>query len=66
MDSDQLSIDWLQGPPDLEMMLEFMACKYNKICKLPSCQCLMNSFKCQLQTYENMDQDVENAILSGM
>ena len=31
MDSDQLSIDWLQGTPDLEMMLEFMdpnAAKY--------------------------------------
>ena len=23
-------------------------------------------FKCQLQTYENMDQDGENASLSGM
>ena len=26
----------------------------------------MNSFKCQLQTYENMDKDEENAYLSGM
>ena len=52
MDSDQCSIHWLQGPPDLEIMLEFMACKCNKICKLPSCQCLVNSFKRHLQTYE--------------
>ena len=66
IDSDQLSIDWLQGPPDLEIMLEFMASKCSKICKLPSCQCLMNNFKCQLQTYENMNQDVANANLSGM
>ena len=35
MDSDQFSIGWLQGPPDLEMMLEFMACKCSKLCKLP-------------------------------
>ena len=26
----------------------------------------MNSFKCQLQTYKNMDQDEENAKFSGM
>ena len=26
----------------------------------------MNNFKCQLQTYENMNQDVANANLSGM
>ena len=26
----------------------------------------MNSFKCQLQTYENMDQGEGNANLSGM
>ena len=36
------------------------------MCKLPSCQCLVNNFKCQLQTYENMDQDEENADLSGV
>ena len=66
MDSDQLSIYWLQGPPDLEKMLEFMACKCRIIRKLPSCQCLVNSFRCQLQTYEIMDQDGENANLSGM
>ena len=65
MDSDQLSIEWLQGPPDREM-LKFMACKCSKICKLPSCQCLVNSIKCQLQTYENMDQDEENSNLSGI
>ena len=66
MDSDQLSMYWWQEPPDREMILEFMACKCNKICKLPSCQCLVNNFKCQLQIYENMDQDEENANLSGM
>ena len=48
------------------MMLEFMACKCSKICKLPSSQCLVNNFKCQLQTYENMDQDEVNANLFGM
>ena len=65
IDSDQLSIEWLQGPPALEIMLEFVACKYSKICKLLSCQCLVNNFKYQLQTYENMDQDEGNANLSG-
>ena len=51
MESDQLSIHWLQGPPDLEIMVEFIACKCSKICKLRSCQCLMNSFKCQLHKH---------------
>ena len=49
-----------------EIMLEFMACNCSKICKLPSCQCLMNNAKCKLQTYENMDQDEANANLSRM
>ena len=66
MDSDQLSIEWLQGPPDLEIMLEFMACKCSKIYILPPCQYLVNSFKWQLQTYENMYQDEDNANSSGM
>ena len=52
MDSAQFSTDWLQRPPDLELMLEFMACKCSKTCKLPSWQCLVNNFKCHLQTYE--------------
>ena len=52
MDSAQFSTDWLQRPPDLELMLDFMACKCSKICKLPSCQCLVNSFKCHLQACE--------------
>ena len=52
MDSAQFSTDWLQRPPGLELMLVFMACKCSKTCKLPSCQCLVNSFKCHLQRYE--------------
>ena len=40
--------------------------KCSKICKLPSCQCLVNSFKFQLQAYENMDQNEENANSYGM
>ena len=52
MDSAQFSTDWLQRPPDLELVLELMACKCSKTCKLPSCQCLMNGYKCHLQTYE--------------
>ena len=66
MDREKLSIDCLQGLPDLEIILEFMAFKCSEICKLPSYQCLVNSFKCQLKTYENMDQDEENANLSEM
>ena len=51
MDSVQFSTDWLQRPPDLELMLEFKACKCSKT-KFPLCQCLLNNFKCHLQTYE--------------
>ena len=52
MDSDQFSIDWLQRPPDLELMLEFMVCKCSKTCKLPLCQCVLNNSKCYMQIYE--------------
>ena len=69
MDGDQLSIEWLRGPPAPEIVLEFMACKCTKVCKLPLCQCLVNNFKCtpacKLQTCENMDQDEDNIDLSG-
>ena len=70
MEGDQLSIDWLQGPPAPEVVLEFMACKCSKLCKLPSCQCMVNSLRCtpacKLQKCENMDQDEDNDDLHCM
>ena len=53
MDSAQFSTDWLQRPPDLELMLEFMP-----VSREP--------FQVSPANIWDMDQYEENVKLSGM
>ena len=64
LEEDQLSVEWMRGRPAPEIVLEFMACKCVKHCKLPSCQCLSNGFSCtsacKLQHCENMPEEQDD------
>ena len=60
-------LDWMRGPPAPMAVLELMACKCVKTCRLPGCPCLTNNFKCtemcKLQTCTNqrVEEDEEAA-----
>ena len=41
-----LAIKWMNGDPAPDAVLEFLACKCKKACKLPSCVCLANGMPC--------------------
>ena len=58
MDDDgELVIDWMKGSPAPEAVLQLLACKRVRTCKLPDCTCLANGLKCtdmcRLQTCDN-------------
>lgn len=42
----QLEIDWMDGLPAPQALLDLLSCKCPKSCKLPKCICLVNGFKC--------------------
>lgn len=66
-----LILDWMRGPPAPLAVLELMACKCARTCKLPDCTCLANRLKCtemcKLQTCTNQreeeDADVDVELL---
>lgn len=41
-----LTIDWMDGQSAPEAVLDLLACKCSKSCKLPKCVCLANGLKC--------------------
>ena len=45
-ENGKLSIRWMSGSPAPDVILDFLSCNCNSICKLPSCQCLANGLKC--------------------
>ena len=45
-DGDMLTVEWMKGPPALDVVLEFLSCKCSKECKAPTCPCAFNGFKC--------------------
>lgn len=59
-----LMLDWKRGPPAPLAVLELMACKCVRICKLPDCSCLANRLKCtemcKLQTCTNQREEEED------
>jgi hypothetical protein len=42
----QLEIDWMDGLPAPQALLDLLSCKCSKSCKLPKCICLVNGLKC--------------------
>ena len=61
---DDLVIDWMDGTPAPDTVLQFLACKCTKSCQAPSCPCVNNQMKCsdmcRLKTcgnQENTDSD---------
>ena len=65
-DDGALTIQWMQGSPAPEAVLQMLSCKCMRTCKLPDCTCMANQLKCtdmcKLQTCTNQrtDNDDEN------
>lgn len=65
-----LQIDWMDGKPAPEAVLQLLACKCKKKCELPSCICLSSMLKCtdlcSLKDCGNQSQeDSEDSISDG-
>ena len=45
-DEGDLMINWMTGKPAPERVISFLFCKCKKICKRPTCQCLVNRLPC--------------------
>ena len=41
-----LVVDWMNGEPAPQALLDFLACTCKKQCKLPQCDCMNNGLKC--------------------
>ena len=42
----QLAVDWMQGQPTPQAVLDFLACTCYNSCKLPKCVCMASGLKC--------------------
>ena len=40
--AEQLVVDWMDGQPAPEAVLDLLACKCPRKCVLPNCECLKN------------------------
>ena len=53
----QLAVDWMQGQPAPQAVLNLLACTCPKLCKLPKCVCMASGLKCtdmcKLSTFDN-------------
>ncbi|KAI4811883.1 hypothetical protein KUCAC02_014754 [Chaenocephalus aceratus] len=65
-DDGSLEIEWMQGSPAPDAVLQLMSCKCACICKLPACVCLENQLKCtdmcKLQTCTNQRSEDEDEV----
>ena len=63
VDKEELSIDWMDGAPALDTVLELLACNCSRSCKLPRCTCIASSLKCsiscKLKDCDNQPQEDE-------
>ena len=63
-DDDKLAIHWMRAPPAPDVVLELLACKCVRSCKLPECTCLTNELPCtemcKLQTCSNNQKQQED------
>ena len=68
-DDGQLVIHWMRTPPAPDVVLELLACKCLRCCKLPNCTCLTNGLKCtdlcKLQTCTNQKPDEGSTVELG-
>ena len=68
--AEQLVVDWMDGQPAPEAVLNLLACKCPRKCVLPNCEFLKNGLKytdmCRLRDCENRsyiyrdDDELEN------
>ena len=56
----KLAIRWMRSPPASDAVLELLACKCVRSCKLPKCTCMANGLACtnmcKLQSCSNQKQ----------
>ena len=45
-DDSPLVINWMDGKPAPQALLDFLACTCRVECKLPHCACMKNGLKC--------------------
>ena len=61
IEDGQLVIDWMQGLPAPQVVMELIACKCSRMCKAPECQCIVNALECspacKNQFCDNMIED---------
>lgn len=53
----QLVVNWMDGKPAPQAVLDLQACSYTKSCKLPKCVCMASGLKC---TYMCKINDFDN------
>ena len=62
-DATDLAIDWMQGLPALDAVLELMSCSCILVCKGPQCKCIANGLHCtemcRLTSSSNIQSDEE-------
>lgn len=58
---EQLVVDWMDGQPAPEAVLDLLACNCKKKCTMPKCTCIANKLKCtdmcRLQDCGNQPQE---------
>ena len=58
-----LAIDWKEGLPAPDAVLELMSCSCTHVCKAPQCKCFANGPRCtemcRLTSCSNMQPDEE-------
>ena len=66
---DKLAIHWMLSPPAPDAVLELLACKYLRSCKLPKCTCMANGLAstdmCKLQSYSSQKQQEDDMVELG-
>jgi len=45
-DDRHLAVDWMDGAPAPDAVLEMLSCKCRKSCRVPQCPCAANGLKC--------------------
>ena len=45
IEDGQIVLDWMQGLPAPQVVIELIACKCSRVCKAPECQCVANALK---------------------
>lgn len=62
-ESGTLTVDWMDGKPAPDAVLELMACSCTRVCKAPKCKCIVNGFPCthmcKLPSCSNMKANYE-------